>query len=144
MRNSLVLAFIFASLLVPSASAIINPALVEEAKKTAPEKLRIRIISADVTRVSTDCPDGKSQEIESTVKSRALVLEVLETKTGVRRGDVISIEYTRLSRICLGWTGPQQVAGLGVGKQGFAYLSKEDGVYHPAAWDLSFERIKEK
>jgi hypothetical protein len=107
-----------------------------EQQQKAGEELRIRV--DDLASVSKGLFNRSS--FTDTVK--ATVLEVVRSKSGVKKDDVISITYQRLvpdnSR-----AGPSPVPKLKEGNEYTAFLTKgADGKFTIAAQGMSFSKMK--
>ncbi|MFD0896062.1 hypothetical protein ACFQ5Q_20800 [Luteolibacter ambystomatis] len=121
---------------VAPAKAELPPDVYAHYQAEAPEVLQIR-----VEQVSSK-PIGLfdwSKRIESV---QATVLKVTRSKSGVKKGDRISIRYERLIPKG-GWAGPSPAPQLEKGKEYPAYLEKSpDGTFGLGARGKSFSSLK--
>lgn len=135
-----------ASLLVSTVvHAELPPQVYEELREKAPEFLKIEVLSSK-QEVDVDAsPPPKGSKL-LLIHLTATVLEVDRSKSNLKKGDVISIDYTRTERPKgTGWVGPSEIPILAKGEVTDAYLSKTEktGAYSPAARGQSFHTLKE-
>lgn len=118
----------------PSVRAELPPGSYDRLRAVAPEALVIEVVN--VGRKLGD--QGRTAVI-----MQAKVLTVERSKTGLKKGDIISIHYTRIEQ--LGVVGPRQVPLLEKGGIYPAFLQKgdKDKVYEPTAYGESFKMTPE-
>jgi hypothetical protein len=119
------------TVLTPGAQAELAPQVYKDMQSRAPEFLEIQVLSVTTA--------AASDEIRVDVEAR--VIDVRRSKSGLKAGDVIRIEYTRTTKLL---AGPSPAPVLQKGKKYPAFLSqavtKND--YRPAALGRSFELIR--
>jgi hypothetical protein len=108
-------------------------------RKDAPELVRVAITGIQTTserRQPRGCPRGSSEMVRSVI-AKGKVLDVVRSKSKLRRNDPIRITYTSIDH-CPGWAGPSKIRALKRGQKVYAYLLKERTGYKPAAGSASF------
>jgi len=117
--------------------AELPPYVYKERQQQAPESLIIKVLSVKMRE--TDEPRGKSIDISV----EAQVEQVNRTKTGLKAGDAIRINYVH-SQHKVPLPGPSEVPILRQGQVYPAYLMKEakGKEYAPAAGGYSFTEMK--
>ena len=132
MRRLLLAGILFLS--SPLARAELPPSAYEAMQAQAPECLRIQVLKVSI----------QSGEIrtEKNVKLTASVLNVARTASGLKDGDIITINYLVRERSA-GWVGPGQVPVLAEGAVNVAYLEKiaNSNEYQPAAGIMTFSHF---
>src|SRR5438477_117208 len=119
--------------------AELPPAVYEDLQRAAPEALSIQVMDVDVHR-SIAKPHACSFfdfEVRRNARARARVFGVIRSKSGVRPGDVITIEYTSV-KPCYGVNGPRPISLLNEGDRVSAFLVKSGSVFVPAARGATF------
>lgn len=109
-------------------------------QQASPEVLHIEILSVDIDR-DFHKPDGCGFfefEIDRNLTVKAKVLSVIRSRSGVRPGAMLEIKYTSVRR-CEGFTGPRSIPLLYEKDRVFAYLTKTNRGFEPAARGASFE-----
>jgi hypothetical protein len=97
------LAILAVSGIVHTASAVTSPELKEkmrkEARAQAPECLEIKVLSVKTNekQIFGYYPGKKSGGSETDVMIEAAVLNIRRSKSGLKRGDVITVNYTNPS-----------------------------------------------
>jgi hypothetical protein len=114
--------------------AELPPSAYEEMQSTAPEHLQIQVLRVDIEPGSSDTAQA--------IQVLATVEKVLRTSTGLKAGDLHTIDYTHEHRPP-GWVGPAQVPILTQGDTHVAYLKPLDQpeTYSPAAGAMSFHNF---
>jgi hypothetical protein len=117
--------------------AELPPYVYKERQQQAPESLIIKVLSVKMRE--TDEPRGKSID----VNVEAQVEQVNRTKTGLKAGDSIRINYVH-SQHKVPLAGPSEVPIVRQGHVYPAYLMKEEKgkQYAPAAGGYSFTEMK--
>jgi hypothetical protein len=134
--KALLLAALLASLSTVS-FAELPPYVYKERQQQAPESLIIKV--GAVKMRETDEPRGK----KINVSVEAQVEQAKRTKTGLKVGDVIRINYVHIQyKVPL--VGPSEVPILKEGQVYPAYLMKEEKgkTYSPSAGGPSFTEMK--
>lgn len=119
----------------PAAFAELPPDAYAEDQAQASEHLTIRARKVDTRACKAPC--------RQPVKVEAEVVEVHQSKAGLKAGDRITITYEH-NRPPPGWVGPSPVPILKKGETYPAYLSKTDGkkAFAPAAGGYSFSEVR--
>ena len=117
--------------------AELPPYVYKERQQQAPESLIIKVGSVKVR--ATDEPQRKRMDVSVEAK----VKQVNRTKTGLKAGDVIRINYVQ-SQYKVPLVGPSEVPILKEGQVYPAYLMREEKgkEYAPAAGGYSFTEMK--
>ena len=127
MRSGFTLCLALSLLLVASsASAIINPKILQRSRDRASEKLVLNVLKVTVAR----------KGLSSDVTAKAKVQLVRQSRTGLKKGDKITIKYTSRS-LPKRASGPKATPVISKGKIG-AFLHGSKGTYFPAARSMSF------
>jgi len=133
-RRAATLAALVGAMIVASiAWAAIDPELLEDEQRTAPEQLLVDVIEVKTTTKGNT----------TTVRAKAKVVEVRRSNSKLAVGATITISYSsrRPSKedVDEGWTGPAPTPILKKELTG-AYLgyANKTGVYRPTAGHLSF------
>jgi len=142
-------AFPFAILfLCARAQADLPPDVYVEMQKKAGEFLKIEVLNSkkeSVAKESSLTPfELKSDTRVFGIRLSAKVLDVERSKSSLKEGDVISIDYMRTERPKeIGWVGPSEIPLLKKGDVSKAYLDKssKSDSYTPAARGRSFQTI---
>jgi len=113
-------------LVASSASAVINPKILKRSRDRASEKLVLNVLKVTVAR----------KGLSSDVTAKAKVQLVRQSRTGLKKGDKITIKYTSRS-LPKRATGPKPTPIISKGKIG-AFLHGSKGTYFPAARSMSF------
>jgi hypothetical protein len=114
--------------------AELPPSVYEDLQRAAPEALSIQVMDVEVHR-SIAKPSACSFldfEVRRKAIVRARVIGVIRSKSGVRPGDVIAIDYTSV-KPCHGVNGPRPIELLKEGDRVSAFLTKSGSVFVPAA-----------
>ena len=111
---------------VPTADAVINPNILKQFQKRAPEKVVVKI-----TQVTIETDDRSRF-----VTAKGKVQYVHESRSGLKKGQRITIKYTSRKRRSRA-SGPKPIPLLSKGVTG-AYLSGSKGLYSPVARSHSF------
>jgi len=121
-------------LCVSALFAELPPSAYEAQQKAATEHLKVQILRVEIG--PAEDPDQQA------VVLTALVEEVLQTASGLKTGDFISIQYT-LTRHPKGWVGPGAVPVPAEKTESVAYLTKikDPANYAPAAGRMSFSNF---
>jgi len=130
-----------ALLVVAALFADLSPDVYKDLQQKAPEALAIRVVAVHVHR-SFSKPSRCAWhdfEVARDVRAEAVVERVWRSRSGVRRGDVIKIEYTSIRR-CSDFNGPRSMMLLDEDEHVTAYLAKSGGVFVPAARGATFVR----
>ncbi|MFT4176172.1 MAG: hypothetical protein QM627_05910 [Luteolibacter sp.] len=129
--------WIFCLLLgVTVAKGELSPEVYRDLQKEAEEELRIKVSKV------TSKPAGIFDRSNWTETIEATVVEVVRSKSGVKKGEVISIVYHRLVPK-KGWVGPSPPPRLKEGNEYPAFLKRDEGQrFSIAARGMSFTRIK--
>jgi len=127
MRPSLLFSLVIGLLLSAGpVDARINPSLLKRSQDYAAEKLVVKVLKVTVVK----------KGLSSHVTAKAKVTLVRESRSGLKRGDRITISYTS-RRLPRGASGPMPIRILSKGSVG-AFLYGSKGVYSPAARAFSF------
>lgn len=115
-----------------TARAELPPSAYEEMKDSAPEALVITIVD---TKLRT----AKTPEWERTsVFAKARVDSVARSKSGLKKGQIISIRTVTEKALSPGWVGPSPIPIVEKGKQYQAWLKRGGSAYYAAARGQSF------
>lgn len=112
--------------------AELPPYVYDALQKNAPESLLIKV---DSVRTSS------SMVTENAVTVEAEVINVIRSKSGLRKGDRITIAYSTFASRPGGWVGPSPIPVLEKDKIYSAFLKKDavSNLYLPAAKGRSFK-----
>lgn len=119
--------------------AEISPEEYAKMQRAAPEIVLVQIADVTIHR-SLAKPAGCSWfdfEVHRNVRLQARVMRVVHTSTNLHPGSTITIDYLSVNR-CSGFQGPRSIEVLHAGQQVYAYLTKANDVYEPAARGASF------
>jgi hypothetical protein len=119
--------------------AELPPSVYEDLQRAAPEALSIQVMDVEIHR-SIAKPSACSFfdfEIRRAARARARVFGVIRSQSGVRPGDVITIDYTSV-KPCYGVNGPRPIELLKEGDRVNAFLIKSGNVFVPAARGATF------
>jgi hypothetical protein len=115
--------------------AELPPSAYEEMQQEAPEMLTIKVQLVQTRR------EKQSWGTRTFVSAVARVASVQRTKSKLKAGQLIRINYTR-QQYNTPMAGPSEVPMLKVGQQSPAYLRKDKAkFYSPAAGGYSFETM---
>lgn len=131
MRSGFILCLVISALLAAdSANAIIDPQILKDDRDRASEKLVLNVLKVTVV--------GKG--LSRKVTAKAKVQLVRQSRTGLTKGDKITIQYTSrlLPRRA---SGPKPIPIIAKGEIG-AFLHGSKGMYFPAARSMSFVSAK--
>jgi len=118
------------------AKAELPPDVYAHYQAEAPEVLQIRVEQVASKPVSLFDWSKRTESVQATV------LKVTRSKSGVKKGDRISIRYERLIPKG-GWAGPSPAPPLEKGQEYPAYLEKaQDGTFGLGAKGKSFSALK--
>jgi hypothetical protein len=136
---------LIALLIATAAFAEVAPEVYEEMQRKAPEVLQLEVVDVDVDRELRKPYGCRFFEFEVSrhVTVKAKVLSVVRSRSGVRAGSVIEIEYESL-RQCSGWSGPRPIPLLVKKERVRAYLEKGEGGFAPAAMGASFVPVERR
>ena len=123
------LSILLVAVLVPVSQAELSPAVYKQMQKNAPEFLEIEVLSVKTTEVANDI----SVDVE------ARLTRVRRSKSGLKAGDVIHINYGRRTQLL---AGPSPAPLLEKNKKYPAFVVRaHERNYEPAAGGKSFEVI---
>lgn len=117
------------------AAAELPPQVYADLQAKAGEVLKIRVDEV------TSKPKGFFDHSSWNESVKATVLEVARSHAGTRNGDVISLNYQRLSPKA-GWVGPSPPPRLVKGREYMAYLARNGEGFTLAARGMSFTAVK--
>ena len=126
-------------LLTSPALAELAPETYRAMQRASPELVQIEVVSVDIDR-DFHKPDGCrffEFEIERKVTLEAKVRAVTRSRTGLKPGATITIQYTSMKR-CEDFAGPGPIPLLHEGDRVYAYLVKKDRAFETAAMAASF------
>lgn len=129
--------WIFCLLLVVAvAKGELPPEVYRDLQQEAEEELRVQVWKV------TSKPAGIFDRSHWTETVEATVVEVVRSKSGVKKGDVISIIYGRQVPK-KGWVGPSPPPQLKEGGEYPAFLKRDEGQrFSIAARGMSFSRLE--
>jgi len=121
-------------LLTLNLHAELPPSVYENYQKNAPEVLIISVKKVETFLSSFN---------EKSVAAKAKVLRVIRSKSGLKKGDTITISYTTFTSRPRGWVGPSSLPVLEEEQKYKTFLKKmENNTYAPAARGKSFKYLK--
>jgi hypothetical protein len=125
--------FIFTVLLSIKLFAELPPYVYTTLQKNAPESLLIKVHHLQI---------NSSIVTDTTIRLEAEVIDVIRSKSGLKKGDRISILYRTFISRPGGWVGPSPIPVLEKDKIYSAFLKKgeESNLYLPAAKGKSFNK----
>ena len=111
--------------------AELPPYVYKNLQKDAPEVLIIA-----VNKVKT----SSSLFSDTQVTVKAKVLRVIQSISGLKKGHIITISYSTITKRPRGWVGPSSIPVLEENQQYKAFLKKDKyNTYSPAARGKSFK-----
>lgn len=127
---------VISAMVATTAYAELAPEVYIELQSKAPEVLKIRVDAV------ASSPEGLFKRSKWTENVTATVVDIVRTRSGLKKGDTIHLEYTRIIPE-KGWVGPAPAPQLMKGREYMAFLSKtEAGSFSLAARGLSFVKVE--
>ena len=125
--------------IAPFAFAELAPEVYRAMQQQAPELLYVEVTDVDIDRDFRK-PSGCGFfefEITRNVVLQAKVLRVMRSASNVKPGTMISVRYASLKQ-CEGWVGARPIPLLDEDQKVYAYLSRAERGFVPAARGASF------
>jgi hypothetical protein len=115
------------------AHAELPPHAYEELKKAAPEAIMLTVLDTKVRTVR----DARYER--TSVFAQARVDGVTRSKTGLKKGQIITLRTVTEKAIEPGWAGPAPIPIVQKGQKYLAWLKRSGDAYYAAARGQSFE-----